>query len=109
MPMKDGVCPKCQGAEVYSNSHGPLQVLPHRLPITVAHAATLESYVCVECGYVERYVPQPRDLQKVRDYWARVGKASPARRERGNLPLPATPPGASIEQLPIPASERDEG
>ena len=107
--MKDGVCPKCGGTEVFANSHDSFPSPFHQLPISAGHTARLEFHVCVECGYAESYVVEAKDRLRIRDYWSRVAKVPSAPRERGNLPRPATPPGHRVEQLPRPVKEAAEG
>jgi predicted nucleic-acid-binding Zn-ribbon protein len=102
MAMKDGICLKCGGKEVYANTPDRFQGR-HGLPITAAQTASIEFYVCGECGYAESYVAEARDLQKIRDYWSKVGNGSQKRSERGNLPLPVNSPQAVVEHLPTPA------
>lgn len=98
--MKNGDCPKCGGGKVFADTDNPY----HHLPVSPSRLAELENYVCAECGYVESYVVQDRDLQTIRDYWARV-RSVVKRPNRGNLPVPATPPEMSTNDLPLPVED----
>lgn len=77
--MKTGTCPKCGSTDVYSGAHitnkagventntiplGGSNLLPHLMP--------LDNYVCVNCGYVESYISDPRDLQRIAESWQRA-------------------------------------
>ncbi|HBL62008.1 MAG TPA: hypothetical protein DDZ80_27450 [Cyanobacteria bacterium UBA8803] len=34
--------------------------------------ASLDTYVCVTCGYIESYVTSPEDLNYIKEHWASV-------------------------------------
>jgi hypothetical protein len=40
---------------------------------SVARYASLDTYVCVTCGYVENYVTSTEDLEYIRENWKPVG------------------------------------
>ena len=67
--MRNGSCPKCAAAEVFASTPAVLQ---GRISITLGHVAVLETLVSAAFGYVESYVTQPKDRQKIRDLWDRV-------------------------------------
>ena len=77
--MKEGKCPKCNadnvycGVEVYPKS-GPFG--SNSIPISITSIAALDNYVCVECGYLERYIAEDEKLQQIADKWRKV--SSPA-------------------------------
>lgn len=75
--MKDGVCPKCGSGAVY---HGPNGLVATgwtfrdcaMIPLTLWRSANLMNYVCVDCGYLERYVEEPADRRTIAENWQRV-------------------------------------
>jgi predicted nucleic-acid-binding Zn-ribbon protein len=73
--MKSGQCPKCSSHEVFSNTN---RKFPALNTITIAtktsgnRYASLDTYICVTCGYVESYVAKPEDLSYIKEEWASV-------------------------------------
>ncbi|WP_446336632.1 hypothetical protein [Coleofasciculus sp. G1-WW12-02] len=59
-----------------------------------ARYAALDTYVCVNCGYVESYVASADDLNYIQENWAKVE----APRENGRAPK-------KLESLPKRAHE----
>ena len=39
---------------------------------TVGSQAALDNYVCCQCGYVESYINNPKDLEKISELWEKV-------------------------------------
>jgi hypothetical protein len=71
--MKNGICPKCSGREIYRIS-GRLYA-PIAGPLTngiYPKESAPDKYICVECGYLEYYLDDLKDLQLVRQKWERV-------------------------------------
>jgi predicted nucleic-acid-binding Zn-ribbon protein len=71
----NGSCPKCASQEVYSGRKIPLKTGPfasNSVPISLTSLAALDNYVCVACGYVERYVKDPAKLREIAECWPRV-------------------------------------
>jgi len=74
--MKSGKCPKCRSTNVHDGS-----VVPHKkgassqyaLKISAFYAVALDRYVCAGCGYVESYVTDRSDLERISQEWPRVG------------------------------------
>ncbi len=73
--MKEGKCPKCNSDNVYSG----VEVYPksgpfgsNSIPISITSIAALDNYVCVECGYLERYVAETEKLHEIADKWQKV-------------------------------------
>jgi hypothetical protein len=82
--MRSGVCPRCNGDEVYGSQQG--------LPLAGGHQVTLQAhvdegfrgirpwhrttglfeYVCAGCGYVEVHLLDPDAIAFVRRNWVRV-------------------------------------
>ena len=67
--MKSGQCPKCGSPEVYHRTRGPLE---EGVSISLWAAATLDTYVCTNCGYVEDYVLDDSNFAKIVKKWAKV-------------------------------------
>ena len=73
--MKDGQCPKCGAQAVYLFSGGspaaPINAV--RLSRTPrVNFAPVDTYVCVNCGYLENYVAHAEKLSYIADHWAQV-------------------------------------
>ena len=81
--MKDGICPKCGSTEVYSgkrvtNKQGSYYT--NTIPVSFWHTATLDNYVCGECGYVESYIANLNELDRIRQKWSLVVEEKAKRR-----------------------------
>ncbi len=65
-----GICPKCNSLEIYNNSNQSFnrrKILQIVNPTKIFdRGVALNSYICLECGYVEDYVSQ-KDLEKRRE------------------------------------------
>lgn len=78
-----GVCPKCNSNEVYCDinkkpsSDDRSNVFVAYNKIIGAMVAKLETYVCLNCGYLEEYLIK-KDLEnekvreRIRDKWQKV-------------------------------------
>lgn len=80
--MKQGQCPKCHSQEVYAG----VDVLPksgpfgsNSIPISIVSIAALDNYVCVQCGYLERYVADSEKLKEISRKWQKTSEASAAK------------------------------
>jgi hypothetical protein len=85
--MRDGICPKCQGTEVYAARNGfvefRLPIRPHLEPgyrgVAPTHLTEdLWWYVCATCGLSEAYLHDPAAIDFVRQRWVRVTAPPPA-------------------------------
>lgn len=75
--MKNGICPRCNGAEVYSQPGSIRQSeLITLKPGIVSKGTPPDRFICVSCGYVEFFLANEEDLQVVRDTWQRVNRQS---------------------------------
>ena len=75
--MKGGTCPNCGSAHVYSGADMLLKGgmnRPNSISITTFTMARLDNYVCADCSYVENYIADQEDLDKIREKWPRVGE-----------------------------------
>jgi predicted nucleic-acid-binding Zn-ribbon protein len=77
--MKHGKCPRCGsekvywGVDVYPKS-GPFA--SNSIPVSITSIAALDNYVCIDCGYLERYIAESDKLEEIAKKWRRAG-ASP--------------------------------
>ncbi len=77
--MTDGVYPRCGSREIYTdgnllrkiNVFGLNQVVAKQGPF-VYTLAEYENFLCAQCGYLERYVTNTSERQKLTKAWARV-------------------------------------
>jgi predicted nucleic-acid-binding Zn-ribbon protein len=67
--MKRGRCPKCDSSEVYRKTRGPLE---EGVSISLWAAATLDTYICTNCGYVENYAVDDGNFAKIVKKWRKV-------------------------------------
>jgi predicted nucleic-acid-binding Zn-ribbon protein len=75
--MKDGRCPKCGSDKVYSATDLPLKGGPfasNSIPISLTSMASLDNYVCVDCGLVESYVADQDKLEEIARKWTAVNE-----------------------------------
>jgi len=73
--MKNGICPKCGIAQVYSGANVSMKggsYGSNSVPITGFSSAPLDNYVCANCGYVESYISNTDKLKKIKDKWEAV-------------------------------------
>jgi len=80
--MKDGVCPKCHADQVYSKRDAFVSKFPVYLESTgtwMTTQHTIQSYLCVICGYMELAVVDAPSIERIlasKD-WKRVQHATP--------------------------------
>lgn len=70
--MKNGNCPKCGSGEVYSGVDLVLKGGPfasNSIPVSLTSLAPIDNYVCVTCGYVERYISEKSKLKEIAKKW----------------------------------------
>ncbi len=73
--MKSGKCPKCGSEAVFSGDDlfpksGPFGI--NAIPVSLASLAALDNYVCIDCGYLERYVADPEKCKEIGKKWRAV-------------------------------------
>jgi hypothetical protein len=84
--MKNGVCPKCSGEEIY---HIPGSwYASEEIALgdgMVSKSAIPGKYVCATCGYLEYYLEDESSMRTVRKNWTRVSPrwVFPTRPPRG--------------------------
>ncbi len=67
--MKRGQCPKCSSSEVYHKIRGHLE---EGVSISLWAVATIDTYICSKCGYVENYVLDDGNFAKIVKKWDKV-------------------------------------
>ena len=77
--MLDGTCPKCGSVEIYTDIYIEGRFAIYGMNLVMAKGGILapalvgyDNYVCGACGYLERYVTSPPDLQLLTENWARL-------------------------------------
>lgn len=75
--MVTSECPKCGSQDVYRHRSPP--GMPGVSTITLGDGlvfnqnnALLDNYVCTNCGYVELYLSDPKQLNYITDHWERA-------------------------------------
>lgn len=78
--MKSGTCPKCQSNTVYQRS------IPggYRSALFFAFDAVvrLEDYICGSCGYVESYLENLNQIDKIKNHCAHFDSQQPIKISR---------------------------
>ena len=71
--MKDGICPKCAGREVYHRAGS--RFVNEMIELKgdfFSQGAAPDKYLCATCGYLEYYLPINEKIEMVRENWDRV-------------------------------------
>ena len=79
--MKNGKCPKCGSDKVFQGAEIPAKFGPfgsNSIPITLFSIASLDNYVCAECGYLERYVAEAAKRDEISKKWPQVKGQAPS-------------------------------
>lgn len=73
--MTKGICPKCNGTNVYTGKDKNLYY-GERTRITLNFLSGLRTmiYICTDCGFAEEYVTPLEDLDKLKNakQWMKV-------------------------------------
>ena len=72
--MKNGICVKCSGKEIYCKDVSPKSSDRVTLKdgVISKDASTVIRYICVSCGYLEYYLSEQTDLDYICEHWDRV-------------------------------------
>jgi len=73
--MKNGICPRCQGKEIFDGIGVSYKSGMHQsntIPVSLFRMATLNNFVCGQCGYVESYIAKEKDLASIKKKWPLV-------------------------------------
>ncbi len=73
--LKSGVCPRCDGTEIYSTERDIHKIVPHEFRDGIGNFGScpspiVDNFVCGNCGYAEFYV-RPLGLETVKKNWDR--------------------------------------
>ena len=67
--MKNGKCPKCGSNEIYAFTSITVR---HLLPVAMLRIVSLGDYICCQCGFVETYLWDMNDIDKVKKHGKRI-------------------------------------
>lgn len=79
--MKSGICPKCGSNNIHTNTDlhyfgkpgafggNSIQISTFRWN---GGTATLDSYICVDCGFLESYVHKDKKRKTIAEKWPKV-------------------------------------
>jgi len=73
--VKNGTCPKCGSESVFCGDKVPLKSGPfgsNSIPVSLISIASLDNYVCADCGYIESYIAETDKTKEIADGWRRV-------------------------------------
>ncbi len=75
--VKKGECPKCKSSEVYTGANIKIKSGTYNsntIPLggLFGRQMVLDNYVCTNCGYVESYINNISDLEKIKANWERA-------------------------------------
>jgi len=73
--MKNGICPRCQGKEIFNGTgvfYKSGMQHSNTIPVSLFRAAALDNFVCGQCGYVESYIAKEKDLAAIKKKWPLV-------------------------------------
>lgn len=79
--MKNGTCPKCGSDKIYTADDLPLKGGPfgsNSIPVSLMSMASLDNYVCADCGLVEQYVADEDKRKEIVRKWKQVKATSQA-------------------------------
>ena len=77
--MKNGKCPKCNSATVYTKRQGISFSSSSGFYVYISSEWATKSikevdhYICTSCGYFETYVEDKAKLEQVAKDWKKVG------------------------------------
>jgi len=70
--VKNGTCPKCGSDSVFCGDKVPLKSGPfgsNSIPISLISIASLDNYVCTDCGYIESYIADKDKCEEIAEGW----------------------------------------
>ncbi|MBC8489508.1 MAG: hypothetical protein H8D45_26115 [Bacteroidetes bacterium] len=74
--MRNGKCPKCGSATVYSKTEGLKYAVARGVVFVHTGIMTIPSpaiaYICTSCGYFENYIADKNKLSEVAAKWQKV-------------------------------------
>ncbi|MBN2894226.1 MAG: hypothetical protein JXL97_20310 [Bacteroidales bacterium] len=76
--MKSGKCPKCGSENVYFKEN-PFPIEEARIRLSPLNTSSFDYCVCVDCGYMEYYISNPKKLNKIEKQWEKVSEIDQSR------------------------------
>ena len=74
--MKNGKCPNCGSASVYTSEqgfkYGKGGVYVENLGEMMVAPSSYQSYICTQCGHFENYIFDQAKLSKIEQKWKKV-------------------------------------
>jgi ribosomal protein S27AE len=77
MAMRDGICPECGSAEIYTRNGWF-----HNIIVAFSPPRT-NVYVCGHCGYLAEFISEGGHLEYIKKNWSR--HQSPEKRKRDEV------------------------
>lgn len=71
----DGICPGCASQRIASGEEvdGKEGLRgSNRIPLDESHYASLDNYLCLDCGYLESYINDRSALTRIEREWPKV-------------------------------------
>lgn len=71
----DGICPLCSSDNIRSGAavEGKEGLRGgNRIPLDDRHFASLDNYLCLDCGYLESYISDRNALNRIEKLWPKV-------------------------------------
>jgi hypothetical protein len=71
----DGICPRCASDNIRSGAaiDGKEGLRGgNRIPLDAQHTASLDNYICLDCGYTESYISDRDALKRIEKLWPKV-------------------------------------
>ena len=71
--MKQGKCPKCEGTNIYTSKNSDRYYGERsRVDVTGFYVLITDMYICADCRYIEEYIRDKDDFEKLKKKWHRV-------------------------------------
>jgi len=70
--MRNGICPKCKSGNIYFRKPSGFKGGADFLFLGPVTRSFTEVFICTDCGFIERYITNDSDLQKIKDKWTKV-------------------------------------
>lgn len=75
--LPEGVCPKCASTEIYVDDRGLIGAGTSCAAVLNLHdwfgqKATIYTYICIACGYIELYLADASQVARIQKTWRRV-------------------------------------
>ncbi|HEY1014042.1 MAG TPA: hypothetical protein VGE07_15120 [Herpetosiphonaceae bacterium] len=71
MDLRTGTCPQCQGTAVHVID-GSTLTGANRIPVSAFGHASLNRYICADCGFTQEWMEDPEDRRRIAKKWPAV-------------------------------------